>query len=155
MTESFFFISSEVKFLGLNSCFIGSLIIKSISYSLLPNSLPLHRGVDLFSNSYAPASSVERVVEVHAGLHLHAFDVLLPEKQLAVLDDEERPLDSSSVGVEPDLLVGDVAHDRYLLRDLVAPAKLLDALQQVVWIVVSADPVSVDKDFHIFSSSDH
>ena len=114
-----------------------------------------HRGFLLFDIEELNQSMLERVVEVHAGLHLHAFDVLLPEKQLAVLDDEERPLDSSSVGVEPDLLVGDVAHDRYLLRDLVAPAKLLDTLQQVVWIVVSADPVSVDKDFHIFSSSDH
>lgn len=78
----------------------------------------------------------------------------LSHEDLVFLDDEQRPLNSSSIRVEPDLLVGDVADNRDFFGDLVASAKVLDALKKVIGVVVRSEPVAVDEDFDVFASLD-
>ena len=53
----------------------------------------------------------------------------LSEKNLVILNDKEWSLHSASICVEPDLLVGDVTHNRDFFGDLVGTSEVLDTLQ--------------------------
>lgn len=69
------------------------------------------------------------VVEVHRfiGLKLHHGDVPILNPQLSVLNNEQRPLDSACIGIEPDFFVLYVPHNGDFFRDFKLTAKLLDA----------------------------
>lgn len=97
----------------------------------------------------------ERIIEVHPVFALHLLDVLSAKDEAPLLvNNEERALDSSCVSVEPDLLVGDITDDRDLLRNLVVSAEVHYTFDEVVSVVVSSPPVSVDKNLDEFSSED-
>ena len=95
------------------------------------------------------------VVEVHALCLIQALDMLLFEKNLVSFNNKERSLDSTSISVEANLLVGYVSHDRHLLRDLIAPAQVLNLFEQKIRVIVCTEPVAVDENFDVFTRSNH
>ena len=97
----------------------------------------------------------QSIVEVHTLCLLKAMYMSLSEENFVVLNDKDWPLHSASIRVEPDLLISDVTHNRDLLGDLIGASEVLDTLQQVVRVVVRAEPVAIHKDLDVFTGSDH
>ena len=73
-------------------------------------------------------------------------DVLLADQQLLVLDDEDRAAAAPRVGEEAELAVGDVANHGDLGGNLDGPAELAQRVDELVGVVVHADPRAVDED---------
>jgi len=116
-----------------------------------------HCSLFLFNVQELDEAIFQCIIKVHRfiALQVHGSDVLVLDLEITVFNDEKRPLDSACIRVEANLLVLDVSDNRHLFRDLERPAKLLDALDKVVRVVVGADPVAVDEDLDVPARSDH
>lgn len=75
----------------------------------------------------------------------------LSEDNLAIIDDEERSLNTARICEEPHLFVGYVPDNRDLLRDLVLSPQLFDALDKVVGALMRTNPSSIDEDLDAFA----
>ena len=102
-------------------------------------------------------SLFQSIIEVHTLtlLRFQVTNVPLAHEHFVVLDNEQRPLHSTSICVEPNFFVGDVANDGHFFGDLVATTQLLDTLEEVIWIIMRPKPVAIDEDFDVFAVPDH
>jgi hypothetical protein len=75
--------------------------------------------------------------------------------QLTILNDKKRSLNSSCIRVEPDLFILNVPYDRDFFRDFELSTELLNASDEISWIVVGADPVAIHENFVVASCTNH
>jgi hypothetical protein len=86
-------------------------------------------------------------------LAFHLLDVFPAKNKTSLLavNNEQRPLNSTSISVEANLFVWDVTNNRDFFRDLIVPTKIHNTSHKIISITVSAPPISIHENLYISS----